>query len=81
MLSAPGMDVEVKVDLRINRKTALFLVNVIEKGLNKKGDPGYDLLSLSPVVSREELADIAKGILDKAGLAEMNGKLKAIALK
>ncbi len=76
LLSAPGMDDNVKIDLRISRKLALFLVTVMEKGLDKKVASGNDLLSLSSAVSREELEEIASSILEKSGMSEVHRRLQ-----
>lgn len=75
VLSAPGMEDNVKIDFRISRKVALFLATVIERGLDKRGAPGSDLLSLSSAVSREELEGITRSILEKSGLTELHGRM------
>lgn len=76
LMSAPGMEDQVKIDLRISRKVALFMVTVIEKGLEAKKTSGNDLLSLSSEVSAAELESISKGILEKSGLSAMHLKLQ-----
>ncbi|TDQ73840.1 hypothetical protein [Sphingobacterium yanglingense] len=75
LLAAPGMAEVVKVDLRVSRKLALFLVTAIEKGLVVK-DGSNDLLSISKDVSHEEMKEIISSVLDKTGLTSMHDKLK-----
>lgn len=75
LLSAPGMEQNVKVDLKLNRKTALFLVTAIERGLGTVDIRQNDLITLSEQVTGEELQQIASDILEKAGLSEMHRKL------
>ena len=78
ILSIPGMTEEVKFSLKISRKNLLLLNKVIEKGLNVK-DTDDTSISVLEIVSREtlqELSEISRELLDRAGLAEMNEKLK-----
>lgn len=76
LLSAPGMEDNLRVDLRISRKVSLFLVDVIEKGLQQKSASDHDLLSLSSAVKREELEDIVKSILEKSGMTDTHKRLQ-----
>lgn len=79
ILSIPGMGEMVKIDLRISRKNALILSSVIDRGLNGKDDEkGGGLLANVAKESLEELKSIATDFLDKAGLMELNEKLKAL---
>lgn len=77
LLAAPGMSELVKVDLRVSRKIALFLVTVIEKGLNSK-EGSNDLLSLSKEATQSDLLEISTLILEKSSLTEMHDKLKTL---
>lgn len=79
ILSSPGMTDNVKLDLKVNRRTILLLSQVIERGLNGKGDEGsYGMLE---ALSKDELQGLeafSKECLEKAGLTELNEKLSAL---
>lgn len=79
VLSIPGMNDEVKVSLKISRKNLLLLNKVIERGLNGKetDDKSISVLDTVPKETLQELGEIAGQLLNKAGLTEMNEKLKS----
>lgn len=79
VLSIPGMNDEVKVNFKTSRKNLLLLSKVIEKGLNGKeaDDKSISILETVPKETLQELGDIAGQLLNKAGLTEMNEKLKS----
>ncbi|MBN8877707.1 MAG: hypothetical protein J0I32_09195 [Sphingobacteriales bacterium] len=79
ILSVPGMGEKVKVSLQTSRKNLLLLNKVIERGLKGKeaDEKSFSLLSGLPPETLQELALIAEELLEKAGLVEMNEKLKA----
>jgi hypothetical protein len=78
ILSVPGMNNNVKIQLSIPRKNVLLLSKVIERGLSVKDNPEEDnILNLASKETWEELAAISDDILKKAGLIEMNEKLKS----
>lgn len=79
VLSIPGMNDEVKVSLKISRKNLLLLNKVIERGLNGKEseDKSVSVLDTVPKETLQELGEIAAQLLNKAGLTEMNEKLKS----
>lgn len=78
ILSIPGMNETVKIDLKISRKNILLLNQVIERGLSLKGDEvSSNLLDIMPEDSLQELTTIADDCLKKAGLVELNEKLKS----
>jgi hypothetical protein len=79
VLSIPGMNDEVKISLKISRKNMLLLNKVIERGLNGKEseDKSISVLDTVPKETLQELVDIAGQLLHKAGLTEMNEKLKS----
>lgn len=77
LLSVPGMNENVKIDLRISRKLALLLNQVIGKGLS-----GSEVLPEK--VLREataELEEIANECLRKAGLEELSERLRVLSSK
>jgi hypothetical protein len=78
ILSIPGMNDTVKLELKITRKNILLLDQVIARGLNGKEDEeATSLLDLvSPEVA-QELAALAEDLLQKAGLTALSEKLKA----
>lgn len=79
ILSIPGMNETVKIDLKISRKNVLLLSNVIERGLvMKEGDKTSDLLNSVPKESLEELKILAGECLQKAGLIELSEKLSSL---
>jgi hypothetical protein len=78
VLSIPGMNENVKVNLQTSRKNLLLLNKVIERGLKAK-ETDEKVLSILDIVSKEsldELTSIGIQLLDKAGLLEMDEKLK-----
>lgn len=70
LLSVPGMNETVKVDLRLPRKTVLYLVQVMEKGLAAPGLHGPD---------NGDLEQVAFDCLEKAGLADLYARLRQLA--
>ncbi len=79
ILSIPGMNDEMKVSLKISRRNLLLLNKLIERGLNGKesNDQSISVLDTVPKETLQELSNIAAELLSKAGLTEMNEKLKA----
>ena len=79
ILSIPGMNEVVKIDLRISRKNVLLLNQVIERGLSAKGDDtSAFLLGNVPEETLLELKSLSEECLQKAGLIELSEKLKAL---
>ena len=77
VLSIPGMNDNVKIQLSIPRKNVLILSKVIERGLAGKDVIVDDnILGITPKETLEELNAISDELLKKAGLIEMNEKLK-----
>lgn len=83
LLSIPGMNNQVKIDLKIPLRNALLLSKIIERGLLGKeiDDSSPNILDLIPREMTSELLDIPMEILQKAGLMDMNEKLKGFAVK
>lgn len=79
ILSIPGMNDEVKLNLKTSRKNLLLLTKVIERGLNGKetDDKSVSILEIVPKETLQELGEISAQLLNKAGLSEMNEKLKS----
>lgn len=77
VLSIPGMNDNVKIQLSIPRKNVLLLSKVIERGLAGKDNAKDDsILDIAPKETLQELNAISDELLKKAGLIEMNEKLK-----
>lgn len=79
ILSIPGMNEVVKIDLRISRKNVLLLTHVIEQGLNEKGEGKGIMFASAPEEAKQELQDLLNDFLQKAGLVELSEKLKSLA--
>ncbi|MXN91139.1 hypothetical protein GR160_07835 [Flavobacterium sp. Sd200] len=79
MLSIPGMNEMVKIDLKISRKNVLLLNQVIGHGLSAEGgEKEAGLLSAIAKENLQELKDIAQECLQKAGLIEFNEKINSL---
>lgn len=79
VLSIPGMNEAVKIDVKINRKTVLLLNSVIERGLNvKDAEQAQGLLELIPKETVDELKEFSEECLKKAGLTELSEKMKGL---
>jgi hypothetical protein len=80
ILSTPGMNEMVKIDLKISRKNVLLLNHVIERGLSvKEDDKSLSLLGSVPEESLQELKVLADECLQKAGLIELSEKIEALS--
>ena len=77
ILSIPGMNETVKIDLRISRRNVLLLNSVIERGLTVKDadDKSSNLLDVVPKETLQELTSLSEDCLKKAGLTELSEKL------
>lgn len=79
ILSTPGMNEMVKIDLKISRKNVLLLNQVIERGLSvKEDDKSLSLLGSVTEASIQELKVLADECLQKAGLIELSEKLNTL---
>jgi len=81
VLSIPGMNDNVKIQLTIPRKNVLLLSKVIERGLTVKDNSEEEnILNIASKETWEELAAISTDIIKKAGLIELNEKLKSFEI-
>ena len=79
LLSSPGMNDTVKIDLRVPRKNILFLVRVIQLGLSLRSQtPKGDLINMISNETGEELTEGTAEILRKSGLTELYDKLNSL---
>jgi len=75
ILSIPGMNETVKIDMKISRKNALLLNRLIERGLTLKQDEkSSNLLDNLPDDTLKELTSLADDCWKKAGLTELSEK-------
>lgn len=80
VLSIPGMNDVVKIDLKISRKNVLLLNHVIERGLSAKDNDKPSILMTSvPEENLQELKLFGDECLQKAGLIELSEKLKTLS--
>ncbi len=70
ILSSPGMNDTVKIDLKMTRKNVLLLVGVIKAGFPAKEDG---------VTSLEEIKSFLTQLLTKTGLTETFEKLNSLS--
>ncbi|WP_199502039.1 hypothetical protein [Mucilaginibacter conchicola] len=80
LLCSPGMNEAVKIDVKMSRKTVLFLNSIIELSLTTEGEKP-ELIKLVPAEDVEKLKDFAGDCLDKAGLKELSEKMKGLSGK
>ena len=79
ILSIPGMNDTVKIDLKISRKNVLLLTRVIERGLAiKQDDKSSNILDIVPKEILQEFTALADDCLKKAGLTDLSEKLKTL---
>lgn len=76
LLSIPGMNEMVRIDLKPSRKLVLLLQQVVERGL--KAETGEGLVEAVPADDLTELRNLVASCLEKAGLTDVATKLKAI---
>ncbi len=80
ILSIPGMNETVKIDLKISRRNVLLLNSVIERGLTVRDgeDKSLNLLDIVPKETLQELSNLSDDCLKKAGLSELSEKLNGL---
>ena len=79
LLSSPGMNDAVRIDVKLPRKNVLLLAKVIEVGLSLKDQtPKGDLLHTVNIETVEELRSMTSEFLSKSGLTELYNKLNAL---
>lgn len=78
ILSIPGMNEPVRIDLKISRKNVLLLHHVIERGLlENEGSPSV-LLQRTAEENINELKQLSADCLSRAGLTELSEKLASL---
>lgn len=81
ILSIPGMNETVKIDLKISRKNVLLLTQVIDRGIAHEPGSGNEESLLNSVSSDslQELKLLANECLQKSGLVELSERLTILA--
>jgi len=77
LLSVFPLEERIKLTFTVSRKVALFMVKTMELGAQSKADQS-GLFSIANDGTLEELTKIEEEILEKAGLTNLNQKLKAL---
>jgi hypothetical protein len=81
-LSPPYMDDQVKINLKVSRKSVLFLTRVIELGLAAKDDTEQKgLLSAASEQQFDAIRTLSGELLQSAGLTDMYQKLNSLLNK
>lgn len=80
LLCSPGMSEAVKLDFKLSRKTVLLLNSVVEAGLGNAAD-SQELLNFIPAEDADELRTFVEECLKKAGLKDLNEKMKGLINK
>lgn len=82
IMSIPSMNEMIKMDFKISRKNALLLSSVIERGLEGKNESSIGGIVENMLPEQlQELKDISKDCLSKAGLLEFSEHLKLLKAK
>lgn len=79
LLSVPGMDEAVRIDVKISRKLILLLSNAIELGIAAKGNES--MISFSDKESIEQLLALGHDCIEKAGLTNLKDKMASLKVK
>jgi len=81
LLSIPGMNDTVKLDLKISRQQVLLLTQVIALGLKQQTVEPGGMLSVASKESLVVLNQIIEDCLEKAGLTQLSAKLHLLEQK
>ena len=76
IMSIPGMNDQIKIDLKISRRKVLLLTQAIKRALSVTGVEGNpDLIEIASNESKEELLALSADCLQKSGLVDLNERL------
>jgi len=78
VLSSPGMEDLVRIEIRMSRKNILLISRLIEYGLNGDENTGDDIFSQLFKDKMEEINLIREDLLKKGGLSDFYNKLKSV---
>jgi hypothetical protein len=79
LLSSPGMNEEVKLDMKLTRKATLALAAALRTGLTGAKENPSSLLFFAGETVAADLGDFIEKLLSKAGLTEVNQKLQQLS--
>jgi len=78
LLSSPGMNEQVKLDMKLTRKAILALAAGLQTGIAGAKQTPSSLLFFSGETVTADLAEFTENILSKAGLTDVNQKLQLL---
>ncbi|MFC4478689.1 hypothetical protein [Flavobacterium chungangensis] len=78
IMSSPGMNEMVRMDLKISRKNVLLLHHAIGRGIAENGGSLSALLQSTSKENAQELKQLSEECLQRAGLTELNQKLSEL---
>ncbi len=79
LLSSPGMNEQVKLDMKLTRKAALSLAVGLQAGLTGAKEAPSSLLIFAGEAVGADLVDFIEKLLSKAGLTELHQKLEQLS--
>ncbi|WP_439584130.1 hypothetical protein [Dyadobacter bucti] len=76
IMSIPGMNDQIKIDLKISRRNVLLLTQAIKRALSVPGvEDNPDLIDIASKESKDELLALSADCLQKSGLVDLNDRL------
>ncbi|SDF54700.1 hypothetical protein SAMN04487996_111117 [Dyadobacter soli] len=76
IMSIPGMNDPIKIDLKVSRRNVLLLSQAINKALSTGASAdSVNLIDICSAESKEELTAFSSECLQKSGLNELNDRL------
>jgi hypothetical protein len=78
ILSTPGMNDQVKIDLKMSRRNVLLFNHLIKKGIIEEQENKSEFMLSMGGENLEEIHAMAEECLSKAGLVETHEKLSNI---
>jgi hypothetical protein len=79
IMSIPGMNDPIKIDLKISRRNVLLLSQAINKALSSEASvDSVNLIDICSPESKEELTTFSTECLRKSGLNELNDRLSKL---
>lgn len=79
LLSSPGMNEQVKLDMKLTRKATLALAAGLQAGLTGLKEAPSSLLFFAGEAVAADLGDFIEKLLSKAGLTEVHQKLQQLS--
>jgi hypothetical protein len=76
IMSVPGMNDQIKSDLKISRRNVLLLTQAIRRALRIPGDgSNLDSIDIASGEWKDELLALSADCLQKSGLVHLNDRL------